>query len=122
MAGKRILVIEDDPSNLRLMLLLLKTAGHTATGVDSGTAGLEAARRERPDLVLCDGCLPDIDGFEVARQLREDAALAGLKLVAVTGLARPGETDRLIEAGFHGFIGKPFDIKTFVSEVGRFLA
>ena len=121
MAGKRLLVIEDDSANLRLMLLLLKAAGYEVTGASSGGEGLEAAHRELPDLILCDGRMPDMSGFEVARRIRDDAATASVKMVAVTGLAREGEAGQLLEAGFDGYIAKPFDIKTFAAQVGSFL-
>ena len=121
MAGKRLLVIEDDPANLRLMVLLLKAAGHQVTGASNGEAGLEAARRELPDLILCDGRMPDMTGFEVARQIRSDAATAGIPMVAVTGLAREGDRGELIDAVVNGHIVKPFDVKTFAAQVGAFL-
>lgn len=121
MAGKRLLVIEDDPANLRLMVLLLKAAGHQVSGAANGAAGLEAARRELPDLILCDGRMPDMSGFEVARQIRSEAATSGIPMVAVTGLARDGDRRELIEAGFNGYIAKPFDMKTFAAQVAEFL-
>lgn len=121
MAGKRVLVIEDDPANLRLMVLLLKAAGYQVTGVSCGGDGLGAARRDLPDLILCDGRMPDMTGFEVAREIRNDAATAAIPMVAVTGLARPGDHDELLAAGFNGYISKPFDIKTFAAQVAEFL-
>ncbi|HYD62537.1 MAG TPA: response regulator [Noviherbaspirillum sp.] len=120
MAGKRVLVIEDDPANLRLMVILLKSAGHEVTGALDGEAGLAIALRDMPDLVLCDGRMPMLSGFEVVRQLRADPATAGIPVVAVTGLVRD-EGGELAEAGFNGVISKPFDIKTFARDVGRFL-
>ncbi|OWW21417.1 response regulator [Noviherbaspirillum denitrificans] len=121
MAGKRLLVIEDDPANLRLMVLLLKAAGHEVTGALNGGEGLLAARRDLPDLILCDGRMPDMTGIEVLRSLRGDAATAGIPMVAVTGLARDGEVHELLDAGFNGYIAKPFDIKTFAAQVASFL-
>lgn len=121
MAGKRVLVIEDDSANLRLMVLLLKAAGYQVTGVSCGGDGLEAARRDLPDLILCDGRMPDMTGFEVAREIRNDAATAAIPMVVVTGLARPGDHDELLAAGFNGYISKPFDIKTFAAQVAEFL-
>ncbi|WP_420473437.1 response regulator [Noviherbaspirillum sp. ST9] len=121
MAGKRVLVIEDDSANLRLMLLLLKAAGHQVTGASNGGDGLEAARRELPDLILCDGRMPDMTGFDVARQIRSEPATAGIPMVAVTGLASAGDHSELLAAGFNGYISKPFDIKTFATQVGAFL-
>jgi CheY-like chemotaxis protein len=121
MAGKRVLVIEDDSANLRLMVLLLKAAGYQVTGVPSGGEGLEAARRDLPDLILCDGRMPDMSGFEVARQIRSDTETAGIPMVAVTGLARDSDHSELLAAGFNGYISKPFDIKTFAAQVATFL-
>lgn len=121
MAGKRVLVIEDDSANLRLMVLLLKAAGYQATGVSCGGDGLEAARRDLPDLILCDGRMPDMTGFEVAREIRSDAATAAIPMVAVTGLVRDGDRSELLAAGFNGYISKPFDIKTFATQVEAFL-
>lgn len=121
MAGKRVLVIEDDPANLRLMVLLLKAAGHQVTGVSNGGDGLETARRDLPDLILCDGRMPDMSGFDVVRQIRSDAATAGIPMVAVTGLVRDGDQGELLAAGFNGYISKPFDIKTFAAQAEAFL-
>lgn len=121
MAGKRVLVIEDDPANLRLMVLLLKAAGHQVTGVSNGRDGLETARRDLPDLILCDGRMPDMSGFDVVRQIRSDAATAAIPMVAVTGLVRDGDQGELLAAGFNGYISKPFDIKTFAAQAEAFL-
>jgi len=121
MAGRHILVIDDDPVSLRLMLLLLRTAGHSAVGASSGEEGLAAAQAEMPDLVLCDGRMPHLDGFEVVKRIRAIDALAAVPVVAVTGLTRTGEGGYLLDAGFDGYIAKPFDIKSFASEVSRFL-
>ena len=121
MAGKRVLVIEDDSANLRLMMLLLKAAGHQVTGASNGESGLEAARREIPDLILCDGRMPDMSGFDVVRDIRSNAATAGIPMVAVTGLARDSEAQQLLDAGFNGYIAKPFEVKTFAAQVADFL-
>jgi CheY-like chemotaxis protein len=120
MAGKRILVIEDDPANLRLMVLLLQISGHRVTGASTGLAGLDAAQRDRPDLILCDGYMPELDGFGVVRRVRADPALCTIPVVAVTGLVHTGQSDRLLAAGFNGCIDKPFDIKTFAGEVAQY--
>ncbi len=120
MAGKRVLVIEDDPPNLRLMMILLRSVGHEVTGAPDGEEGLAIALRDVPDLVLCDGRMPNLSGFEVVQALRANAATAGIPVVAVTALARDSGRE-LAEAGFNGVIEKPFDIKTFAREVGRFL-
>ena len=121
MAGKRLVVIEDDPANLRLMVLLLKAAGHQVIGASNGTEGLDAVRKEIPDLILCDGRMPDMSGIEVVQTIRGDAAMANIPVVAVTGLVRDVDSRELLAAGFNGYIAKPFDIKTFAVQVAGFL-
>lgn len=117
----RILVIEDDPANLRLMTILLKSAGHAVVGAASGEDGLAAARRDLPDLILCDGHMPGMDGFGVVKRIRGDDALCAIPVIAVTGMTRSEDQDRLLAAGFNGYIAKPFDIKDFVRQVAAFL-
>ncbi len=92
----RILIIEDNQANLDLMSYLLKAFGHTLLSVADGEAGLESARRERPDLIICDVQLPGTDGYGVARQLKSEVALRAIPLVAVTALAMVGDRERLI--------------------------
>jgi CheY-like chemotaxis protein len=118
----RILVIEDDLANLRLITILLKNAGHEVIGEMSGEDGLAAARRAPPDLILCDGHLPGMDGFGVVREVRNDAELRAIPVVAVTGLARTEDREALLAAGFDGYIPKPFDIKDFARQATAFLA
>ena len=117
----RVLVIEDNPTNLQLMVYLLRAFGHTPLEALDGETGLELARRESPDLVLCDIHLPGMDGFGVARQLKGHPALSGIPLVAVTALAMVGDRDRIISAGFNGYITKPIAPETFIGQVETFL-
>jgi len=87
----RVLIIEDNPANLELMAYLLGAYGHTVFTAQDGRQGLEAARREHPDLIICDVQLPEMDGYEVARWLKSDAELRHVPLVAVTALAMVGD-------------------------------
>jgi len=119
--GARILIIEDNPANLELMTYLLSTFGHTVLAAANGQQGLEAARREHPDLIICDVQLPDIDGFEVARWLKSNPDLRTTPLVAVTALAMVGDRDRVLAAGFDGYLAKPIDPETFVRQMEVFL-
>ena len=85
---------------------------------EDGICGLEAAIRDTPDLVVCDLQLPDIDGFEVARQLRStSASTSSIPLVAVTALAMVGDRERVLTAGFDAYLTKPIDPETFVQEI-----
>ena len=116
----RVLVVEDNPTNLQLMLYLLKAFGHEATSSTDGLSGLSAARADRFDLILCDVLMPGIDGYEFARRFK---SVPGEKapLVAVTALAMVGDKEALIAGGFDGYIPKPIDPQTFVDEIEIYL-
>ena len=115
--GARILAVEDTPHNLYLMTYLLEAAGHEVKQATTGTDGLAAARTSRPDLVLLDIQLPDIDGERVLTLLREDPVLADVPVVAVTAYAMVGDRDKKLSAGFDGYLSKPLDPETFVASV-----
>jgi CheY-like chemotaxis protein len=117
----RVLVIEDNRANRELMTYLLRAFGHTPLEARDGLQGLEAIRRERPDLVACDIDLPKLDGYSLASQVKADGALRAIPLVAVTALALVGDREHALEAGFDGYISKPIDPMTFVSQLERFL-
>jgi two-component system, cell cycle response regulator len=117
----RILVIEDNPMNMDLMTYLLKSFGHTVLTHEDGKGAVELIRNERPDLVICDVQLPGVDGYEIARQLKADSALAGIPLIAVTAYAMVGDRDKLLACGFDGYIPKPIDPLRFVPQVQEFL-
>lgn len=117
----RILIVEDNPANLELMRYLLAAYGHTLLVATDGPAGLAAAARARPDLILCDLQLPGHDGFELLRQLRGDPSIAAIPVVAVTALAMVGDREKVRTAGFDGYIPKPIEPTTFVDEVESYL-
>jgi CheY-like chemotaxis protein len=119
--GSRILVIEDNATNLELMTYLLRAFGHTTFAALDGEEGVEAAIRIRPDLILCDLALPKMDGFAVARRLKADAELSEIPLIAVTASAMVGDRDKVIATGFDGYITKPITPETFVAEVESYL-
>ncbi len=116
-----ILVIDDNRTNLDLMVYLLRAFGHTPSGANDGIAGLEAARADHYDLVLADILMPGIDGYELARRFKADPKLADRKIVAVTALAMVGDRERALAAGFDGYIAKPIDPQTFVTQVDEYL-
>jgi CheY-like chemotaxis protein len=119
--GFRFLVIDDNTINLRLISCLLKAFHHTALVALDGETGIEAALRERPHLILCDIQLPGISGIEVALRLRDHPVTRGIPLVAFTALAMVGDRERILEAGFDGYISKPLDPASFVPTLERFL-
>ncbi len=117
----RILIVEDNSANLELMTYLLSAFGHEPLASQDGVEALEALSRETPDLVVCDIQLPRMDGYEVLRHMRASEAWRGLPVVAVTALAMVGDRDRVLAAGFNGYIGKPINPETFVAQVDVFL-
>jgi two-component system, cell cycle response regulator len=117
----RILIVEDNQTNLDLMTFLLKSFGHIPLVALDGSEGLEIIRREPLDLILCDIHLPTMDGYEVARHVKNDPTLSRIPLVAVTALAMVGDRDKVIAAGFDGYVSKPIAPRTFVKDVEAFL-
>jgi len=119
--GTRILVIEDNPANMELARYVLEAFGYTVSAAADGEIGLELARAEPPDLVICDLHLPGIDGIEVAKRLKAQPALARVPLIAVTAYAMVGDRERVLAIGFDGYISKPIDPQTFVPQIAAFL-
>lgn len=117
----RILLVEDNPANLELMSYLLGSFGYLAATATDGRAGLDAARGGAFDLIVCDVHMPVIDGYEVARRLKADPVLKTVPLIAVTALAMVGDRDKVLAAGFDGYIAKPIDPETFVRQVESYL-
>ena len=104
-----ILIIEDHVDNLELMNYLLRAFGYATLAATDGITGLDIAQREDLDLILCDIQLPGIDGLEVARRLKQDARLRPVPLVAITALAMVGDRERVLGAGFDGYLPKPIN-------------
>ena len=117
----RILVVDDNPANLDLMLYLLRAFGHEAEGVADGLAGFTAAFGGGFSLVLTDILMPGIDGYELVRRLKDDARLASTPVVAVTAFAMQGDRERIAAAGFDGYIAKPIEPQAFVSQIEGYL-
>lgn len=117
----RILIIEDNPANMELMVYLLKAFGHAPLFAHDGMEGIEAARRDLPDLIICDVNLPKMDGYGVVRNLKSHPALRAIPVIAVTALAMVGDREKLLDAGFDGYIGKPIEPETFVGQVEKFM-
>jgi CheY-like chemotaxis protein len=105
----RILVIDDNPDSAMSEQVLLGLMGHEVAVAYSGRAGVELAREFRPEVVLCDIGLPDIEGYAVARQLKQEPATAGARLIAVTGYGSDDDRQRCQEAGFVVVLTKPVE-------------
>ncbi len=118
----RVLVIEDNSANLILITYLLSAFGYETSCAADGVSGFEAARVGDYDLVLSDILMPRLDGYEFARRFKSDEDLSRIPLIAVTALAMTGDRERIFAAGFDGYISKPIDPKTFVTQIEAFLA
>jgi CheY-like chemotaxis protein len=116
-----ILLIDDNPINLDVMSYLLSALGYSVRTAAGGAEGLAMAREMSPDLIICDVLMPDMDGYEVARQLGIDPVLATVPLLGVTALAMVDDRRKVLESGFGGYISKPISPESFVSEVATFL-
>lgn len=116
-----ILVVEDNPANLELVRYLLEMAGHTVTAAEHGEAGLEAALRDPPDLVLSDLQMPCMDGYVLLGHLRAHPALRNIPVVAVTAFSMSGDRHKVMQAGFDGYLSKPITPETFVAQVETWL-
>lgn len=116
-----ILLIEDNAQNRYLVTFLLEKRGHRVRQAVNGVQGLTMAATDRPDLILLDVQLPGMDGYAVARALKEDPGLRDVPIVAVTSYAMAGDREKCLEAGAQGYIEKPIDPDSFVEDVERFL-
>ncbi len=117
----KILVIEDNEQNLYMETFLLEQAGYEVVQSRDGRVGLEMAGRLKPALIILDIQLPVMDGHEVARRLKEQPETRDIPIVAVTSYAMPKDRERVLATGCEGYIEKPIDPDTFVSEIERYL-
>ncbi len=117
-----VLVIEDNPANMKLAALVLEKAGYAVLQAREAETGLALARAEHPDLILMDIQLPGMDGLTATRILKSDAATAGIKIVALTAFAMKGDEENIRAAGCDGYIAKPIRHKKFLSEIESHLA
>lgn len=117
-----VLVVEDAPASLALVTKLLLSAGHRVLSAATGTEGVALALEHRPDLVLLDLRLPDVDGWEVLRRLRAGSDGGRTPVVAVTAHAMRGDRERALAAGFDDYLTKPIDVATFSQSIGRLLS
>lgn len=120
---RKALLVEDNENNRYLLTLLLQNAGLSVVIAADGRSALEIARRELPDVILLDIQMPEMDGYEVATQMKGDAELARIPIVGVSSFAMPGDREKAIQMGFAGYIEKPVDpehfAETVVSILGR---
>jgi two-component system cell cycle response regulator DivK len=118
---KTALVVEDNENNLELITFILQTGGYATRSAMNGLDGVAEALRERPDFILLDIQLPDIDGLEVARRIRAGESANGserpIPMIAITSFAMAGDRERVLAAGCNGYIEKPVDPMQVMSQI-----
>ena len=117
-----ILIVEDNEKNMKLVRDILQHQGHTTLEAVTGADGVRLALERRPDMVLLDIQLPDIDGIAVLRQIRAEPALDAMPVLAVSASVMPDEQQKVVTSGFDAFITKPINLKQFRDTVRHFLA
>ncbi len=118
---KRALVVDDNEANIHLMRFILEKHGFEVIEARNGAESLELVAKEKPDLVIMDIQLPDIDGLEVTRRMRASEADGRVPIIAVTSYAMPGDKEKALAAGCNGYIAKPINVDTFVGEIEKHL-
>jgi CheY-like chemotaxis protein len=116
-----VLIIEDNEQNMYMLTYLLRDADYEVIQAFNGHAGIAAAKDQVPDIILLDIQLPEMDGYTVARELRQLGALQKTPIIAVTSYAMPGDREKALESGATGYIEKPINPDTFVSQMESFL-
>ena len=121
-AGVLVLIVDDNERNRRLARDVLQAGGFRTVEAASGGEGVSAAAANLPDVILMDIRLPDMDGTEAARRIKDDPRTARVPIVALTSLAMKGDRDALLAAGFDGYLEKPISVREFPGQVGGYCA
>ncbi len=121
MAGKKILIVEDNAMNMELATDLLEASGYVVIQAGSAEEGIESARIESPGLILMDISLPGMDGLEATAVLKKDPATKDINIVILTAHAMKGDKEKALAAGCAGYIIKPIDTREFPKTVAGFI-
>ena len=120
--AKTILIVEDEPRNMKLMRDLLQRFGYETIEAVDGEQGVELARAAKPDLILMDIMMPKMDGLEATRIIKTDIITKHIPIIALTSYAMKGDRERTIEAGCDMYIAKPVDILEVLKAIKHYLA
>jgi two-component system, cell cycle response regulator DivK len=119
--SKRILVIEDQEDNRQIVRDLMTASGYELIEATTGEEGIEAAAREKPDLILMDIQLPGIDGYEVTRRIKANPKLKKIPIIAVTSYALSGDDKKAFAAGCDGYVTKPYSPRLLLAKIREYL-
>jgi len=118
----KVLIVEDNPANMKLATFLVQSAGHTVLSATNAEDGLTLALGDQPNLILMDIQLPGMDGLEATGLLKQDKATRAIPVIALTALAMKGDEERIRAAGCDGYIAKPMRYQEFLAIIGAQLA
>ncbi len=118
---KRILIVEDNEKNRRMIRDVLKYHGYEVLEAENGEVGIKTAKEYKPDLILMDMQMPVIDGFAATSILKNDPETKGIKIIAVTSFAMLGDEERILAEGADDYISKPLNMRELPEKVKRFL-
>jgi len=118
---KRILIVEDNEHNMYLINFILEKNGYETIKAFNGEDGIGLAMKEKPDLIIMDIQLPDINGLEVTRRIRGSKVDGTIPIIAITSYAMSGDKDEALEAGCTGYIEKPINPDTIMAEIEKYL-
>ena len=118
----KVLIVEDNPSNMTLAVFLLESAGHSVLTATDAETGLTLASNEQPDLILMDIQLPGMDGLEATILLKGDAATRAIPVIALTAQAMKGDEERILAAGCDGYIAKPMRYQEVLAAIAARLS
>ena len=122
MAGEPLLIVDDNPTNLKLARVLLAGEGYAVRTASDAEEALRVLEAFRPRLILMDLQLPGMDGFALTGRLKRDPALAGTVILALTAYAMKGDEERALAAGCDGYVAKPLDTRTLGATIEGYLA
>ncbi len=119
--GKRVLVVEDDAQNSYLIGFILEKSGYEVTSASDGEQAVAEVEKSVPDLILMDMLLPKMNGYEATRRIKARPESKDVPIVALTAYSMKGDREKILESGCDGYISKPIDPETFVSEMEEYI-
>ena len=118
----KILIVEDNEMNMRLFSDLLRSKGHNVFECSEGSKAVAQTKKIKPDLILMDIQMPEVDGLTATKMIRKTPAIAKTKIIAVTAFAMEGDAERILAGGCDGYISKPISVVSFFKTIDEILA
>ena len=119
--SEKILIVEDNPQNMRLVEMALSAESYTLLEATNGEEALEVAKKERPDLIIMDIQLPKMSGLEVTRKLREIPEFSRTPIIAITAYAMKGDKEKALDAGCNAYLSKPISARDLPNLIAKML-